>query len=449
MLKCVKLFLRTRAAEFILLGYLQYQIRKETPSEQTVSDSSCNLLVLTPNRFPPGELQALAEEGRYSIYCLPKPAVHVLINICWNHIVPLDSTLSPKEVSENSHIFLDNRRILRGLYRRLLPKLYESLSINAVLGATPHYRQDHDLGVVSKELGVPYVILMKECLITNFKHHQRIVTYYSKIDRGSFSHIVVHNNATREAISDSGVVEPSNISALGCIRMDQYLERLQTVETPKATTNEKRQRVGLFSFIKSVGLYGWAPTNPKQGDPGFFQLFDHVHQVIGKLARDLPEVDFTIKAKWPGPWSNEITTSLELGGIDYSNLSNLEITSEIAAQDLIISSDVVVSFGSTTMLEAAIAGKPVIVPSFSEAVAPEYEGYIQLKDTYAAYDIATSPDNLYDLILYRLKSPVISKEIKEIRESVFSTYVSDIEGGATARYRDKLNEVIEGARVPG
>ena len=60
-----------------------------------------------------------------------------------------------------------------------------------------------------------------------------------------------------------------------------------------------------------------------------------------------------------------------------------------------------------------------------------------------------SPDNLYDLILYRLKSPVISKEIKEIRESVFSTYVSDIEGGATARYRDKLNEVIEGARCCG
>ena len=60
-----------------------------------------------------------------------------------------------------------------------------------------------------------------------------------------------------------------------------------------------------------------------------------------------------------------------------------------------------------------------------------------------------SPGNLYDLIMYRLESPAISKEIQETRKSVFSTYVSDIEGGATARYRDKLNEVIEGARYCG
>ena len=80
--------------------------------------------------------------------------------------------------------------------------------------------------------------------------------------------------------------------------------------------------------------------------------------------------------------------------------------------------------------------------------SPEYQGYIQLKDTYAAYDIATSPANLYDLIMYRLESPNISQETKEIRESVFSKYVSDIEGGATRRYREKLNEVIESARVP-
>lgn len=116
--KWVKSFLRTRAAEIILLGYIKYQIRNGTPSEYVVSNSVYNLLVLTPNRFPPGELQALVEEGGYSIYCLPKPAVHVLINICWNHIVPLECTLHPKEVSENRNIFLDNRQLLRNLYRR-------------------------------------------------------------------------------------------------------------------------------------------------------------------------------------------------------------------------------------------------------------------------------------------------------------------------------------------
>ncbi len=447
--KCVKRFLRTRAAEMVLVGYVKHQIRKGTPSRYIVSNSAFNLLVLTPNRFPPGELEALVGHRGYSIFCLPKPVVHVLINICWNHIVPLESTLHPNEVSDNRHIFLRNRNCLRSLYRRILPRLYKSLSISAVLGATPHYQQDHDLGVVSKELGVPYIILMKECLITNTKHHQRIVSYYSKIDRGSFSHILVHNNVTKEAISDSGVVGPTEISSLGCIRMDPYLERLRTLKYSDPNAGDRTKHVVLFSFVQTVGLYGWVVgTLPNRSQPGFFDLFDKVHQVIGDLARVLPDVRFTIKAKWPGPWfPKEIEASLKLVGINISELDNLEISSEKPAQDLIIDSDVVVSFGSTTMLESAIAGKPVIVPSFSEATQPEFQEYIQLKDTYPAYEIVNSPDELRDLILHRLEFPEIAQETMKYRENAFSKYVSDIEGGAAERYRKKLNEVIEENRI--
>ena len=59
---------------------------------------------------------------------------------------------------------------------------------------------------MSKEIGVPYIVLFKECLITNKKHHDRIVDFYSRFDRECVSSIVVHNQKSKYAVQESGVV---------------------------------------------------------------------------------------------------------------------------------------------------------------------------------------------------------------------------------------------------
>src|SRR3546814_19491811 len=71
-------------------------------------------------------------------------------------------------------------------------------------------------------------------------------------------------------------------------------------------------------------------------------------------------------------WSSDVCSS--------DLIPNLRIDSTPSAQDLIFQADAVAAFNSTTMLEASVAGKPVIVPLFEEAATADYQDWIQLRN---------------------------------------------------------------------
>ena len=75
-------------------------------------------------------------------------------------------------------------------------------------------------------------------------------------------------------------------------------------------------------------------------------------------------MEVVIKPKWGGRWLKQIDEILSKHDIYKGNLSNLTVDYKVDAQELISSSDVVIGFASTTLLEAAVAGKWVIVPNF-------------------------------------------------------------------------------------
>ncbi len=75
-------------------------------------------------------------------------------------------------------------------------------------------------------------------------------------------------------------------------------------------------------------------------------------------------------------------------------IPNLILTSEAPAQEVILSSDVVVAFGSTTILEAGLAAKPVVIPNFDEAEQEAYSEYIQLRVAYDAFELAEDAEGL-------------------------------------------------------
>ena len=162
---------------------------------------------------------------------------------------------------------------------------------------------------------------------------------------------------------------------------------------------------------------------------------------------EMKDTTFIIKPKWTGQWSSYVEKELETVGVFWKESTNLSIVVDEPAHDLIMRSDVVVSFGSTTMLEAAIANKPVIVPLYHEAVEEIYKEYIQLVDAFEVLDCADSPENLDELIRDRLKNwSIDSKTIKKRRE-LFSEYISPVSGGAIDKYVDHICDEI--SRVEG
>lgn len=443
-LKLIKLFLVTRLGILILREYVIFRIKKESLFALTSNKHTPALLLLSPSRFRIEEVNKLFERGHVNVFFLPQQLVHMLINICWDHRVRLAMTLDPEGAGDELELLRKNRSDLRILYGALLPTVFSRLQVKAVLGAAPHYPQDHDLGFTSSSMGKPYIILMKECLITNRKHYERIVNFYSKMDRNVINHIIVYNKVTKDAIADSGLCPKEEISVLGCIRMDKYLSDIASRASDSITESNRKKRVVLFSFIHGVGLYGWVSGKPPKGGPGFFKLFEQVHRTFARLAIKRPDVDFVIKTKWPGEYPlDDIKKCFDVEGQPVSTLPNVTITAVLDAQELILNADVVVSFGSTTMLEAAIAEKPVIVPDFAEANEDEYRDYIQLRETYEVYDVAKDEVQLGEFIEQRLENCHIPEEICKKRAEFFGEYISDLEGNATEGYLRVIDDVIE------
>jgi len=65
-------------------------------------------------------------------------------------------------------------------------------------------------------------------------------------------------------------------------------------------------------------------------------------------------------------WRKLVDKAFDEAGIDVRQLPNLIMDPNLDAQKLILESSVVCGINSTTILEAALAGKPVIVPYFKQ-----------------------------------------------------------------------------------
>ena len=172
--------------------------------------------------------------------------------------------------------------------------------------------------------------------------------------------------------------------------MDEYIARVKSGNGGA----RKRKRVVLFSFTRGAGLFAIMPQWPKAPNQGLTRFFDAVHCTFATLAETHPEIDFVIKPKWGGNWVEEIERALKESDIEHEAIENLEILVDANVHDLILGSDVICGYNSTTLLEGGVAAKPVIIPFFEEACKPEYEDYVLLKEDFGLFDIARSADDL-------------------------------------------------------
>ena len=98
-------------------------------------------------------------------------------------------------------------------------------------------------------------------------------------------------------------------------------------------------------------------------------------------------------------------------------------------------------FGSTTILDAGLGGKPVVIPHFEEVNRKPYSEHVLLREHYDLYDVAKSPESFANLIVERLGNPFIDEEISVKRQKAFEKWISPLDAAATERYLELLTEV--------
>jgi len=393
---------------------------KKVNTSKSVEQNGVTLLALNVGRFR-GDLEVLANSG-FVVYKMPYSWQTRIFYAYRDR--SKDTFLNPKK---NSEIYNDRIRV-----RRYLSKLMESLvkkkNIDCVISAGLFYNQDFDWGAASKSIGVPYIVFHRENLVVSRHlrtHYTKRAKFLKKIGFvGSF--IVFQNKVVKSIFDEHSGVNNNNIFALGSLRMDEYINKIR-----KKINYKNSNKITLFSFPPSNAIL----SNCYSDNFGWFSLHDKVHKSFIELAYENPDIDFVIKHKGVN-W--HITEKL-LNNLNIDNIDNLYIHDEsYDAQDLLLSSDVISGFCSTSLLEAAIANKPVIYPVFAEANDIKYEDFVCFDNASDIFRVARSKEEFKSMIIDSYNNPKISENMKKRRELQFEEQVSFISANSSKKYSEFL-----------
>ena len=186
---------------------------------------------------------------------------------------------------------------------------------------------------------------------------------------------------------------------------------------------------------------GVAPW-PENENQGWGQLFEEVHTTFVGLAVAHPEAEFIIKPKWGGKWLERIAETVSSIGKELSDIPNLKVVLDANAHDLIEKSQVVICFNSTTMLEAGVMKRAVIMPQFDEAIRDDLVEYVKFYGRDDLFELARNQDEMVALISRRLETYEVGDAMQENREREFEKWVSGLSGNATENWCNVIENVL-------
>lgn len=401
------------------------------------SSQPIRILALSSERFV-GDLRVLSSLDGFEVYTLRHP---------WqSRVNSLFTRINERPVTEN-HVPEDCEAGIVNFMRALFARL----GIDIVVGAAIWYRADIPWGSTAQKVGVPYIVLHRECLKSRRTHQEWVMGRARPFGGpdGFVGHkIIFHNQIMCDVMQEMGFAQPDRTVNAGCLRMDEFVREVfdrrsgELAAMPGSGPGTgQRRKAAMFSFAPGMGLYdlGVDPY-PQELFVGWFRIFELSHAAFAAAAMARPDVDFLIKPKWGGYWTEWIEKSIRANGMEPDDIANLTISADLDAHDLIFNSAVVCSFASTTLLEAGFAGKPVIVPDFEESKRKIYRDRVPLLDYYDLFDVVESAEQMTRRILERLKDDSIDPEVQQRRDEAFDEWVSRSRGGAVRQYVEVLRD---------
>jgi glycosyltransferase involved in cell wall biosynthesis len=328
----------------------------------------------------------------------------------------------------------------RRFLRRFLPVLMDQLGVDVVMNSDFRYRREADFVRVAAEAGYPHICYYREAMyiVPTYYHfaverHQAFAPFHGDL-------IAVQNEITRRMFLDSGIAAADKIVIRGCPRMDAFVTKLDV--KPQSWPRNRRQ-IAFFSNQRKTTLKDYSRFD-------LFSTSRKVARALAELAREDPKLHVVFKVKdmhidQLNDLEDEIHQCMG-NGVWPANIEF--VTERMAAHDVIAKSDIVCAMQSTVVLEAAVAGKPVILPHFREMReqkgADEALMYREHRDLF---DVPDDAEALKELVRQRLAQPDIATDVMARRRALFEQHVSPLNGSATEISLALIREVAGRGRA--
>jgi hypothetical protein len=391
------------------------------------------ILALSPHFFR-GDMQCFADTGEVRVLLLDQRwLTRLMFQFYPLHMAP--HLIRPFVNPHPEEATWEAKIRYRDFLRNFLPRFNQRLGIDCAIGHHFLHRANVDWGAVFEEIGVRYVALHSESMLLSMPHTRKwVCNWVSSMGKFEGSHIIVYCQTGVDAFSSTGFVPRDKISSLGAPRMDPFVRKIKNLE-PRPRS---RKQVSLFTFLFNSEL-----------DAALHSFFRDVHLTIAELAMENPDLDFVLKSKrnfWK-TWRSQAMQVWQEAGLNLKNIPNIKIGYDGDPHELIFDSDVVCALNSTTLLEAGLTAKPIVVPYFGALRGAEFDDRVLWRESLpVAFDVATTKESFKALIMQRLEDPIVDEAAMAERRRLFEKYLSDLEGTATERYINLLTQIVTEGR---
>ena len=421
----------------LFLSYLYGRLIKEMDSANSIKRA-----VGKENTNRPTALVLSYEQFRGDIECLAatKQVRILVLNERW--LSRLMFQFYPLATGKNKYlpffsptpadITWEPKKRYRKFLRNFLPQLFERFSVDLVIGHHMHRGVNFDWGAIADQIGYPYVVINRENLFVSEYVCDAVKRRLKKLGQFEGSYVTVHNKIAQKIFSGSGMVPKRKLPVLGCIRMDRFLKQIEN-STPPSLENP------IITFFTYFSNLGKSEINSPH------EQCKNVHRLLVEIARENPhiEVYFKVKPNFYGSWKPMLEEAIAGSLATLDQTPNLHISTTIPAHDLIERSNVVIGFNSTTVLEASIANRHVIVPYFGPWRERQYSKYIYLPNAMHLFNVPSSIEDLKKMIFVCLKNHKIADGLLNERRNLFEEYVSPLDGTATEAHIELINSVCQ------
>ncbi len=340
-------------------------------------------------------------------------------------------------------------------HRKFLNVFYRYVSIDCVTTLNYKYLWDYNWTKASENIGIPFIMLYRECLLSSDRLYDRIVINCKNFGKFHGSHIIVQNKKCKQVFIDSDFTSSDKISVVGALRMDKFIDDIGQNKYKEAGRNEQKKFI-FFYFPYDISLFG----RSKKAYPGLAEKYKYhskvwskreeffidVHNVIIELAKEYPAIEFIIKPKKimveSKSWSF-YKDVIDRSKIDVKKLTNYKVDENIDTGIALISSDVVSVLQTSVLAEAALAGNRVIIPLFYDFLNTPYFNDFSWKRYIDLFDIATDKNEFKRLFEDILDNPIVSEDIQHKRIEMFEEWFGNINSNSSDKYYNIIKNILE------
>ena len=434
---------------------------KSRNKSQIKNSDEITILALNGNKFR-GDLECLSQVNNFRILAFES---------MWQTILMYAFSKGTKihafdylNAETESNIYLMKEK-MNMFFRGFISALLKLIKIDCVITVSYRYPEDLPWVMHFEKKGIPHICLYREGFMPFDRAYVGITDRHRLFHGYPVTHVVACNQTCKDSLVESGFIAEEQVSVYGALRMDNLLKQVNASKGgPISKYAKRRKRVTLFYFSYMLSLFGkekLAEVEKNYGSKYYYveviwphrlDLFRDLHISIIRLAQKLPEVDFVIKPKHEEltkrntSWDEYLRIVNDMG-IDLSKLKNYTIEPYADAHDIILNSDVVIALQSSTALESAVAGKPVIFPLFYNYKETKNFNDFSYRNQMDLFDVAESAEEMEALIVKRLKNPKIDNKTMEGRRDLFKEWYSDLDGVALKKYSGTIEKVVTSAKI--